>query len=271
MKKRATRDFKYNTNQPRKYQKMDVEFIPRPVPVPKSFLRFNNQQQIVQYQQTRPGGEIKSIDITNSTTPTTNTEVIWPMNTTPKINCLNLITIGSSQWNRIGRKISMKSLRLRGNISVTGFAATSPQPMYCRLTVLYDKQSNGALPTAPDIFLDQASVAADSSLTTYTSGINLNNRERFEVIWDKQWVIPPSNTSTGAAGNSGLTATADCLQFDWFVKLRNREVHYKADSSPAVIGDIATGSLVMVTQSNIAAASEPYGLSTSIRLRYSDL
>lgn len=232
---------------------------------------FGYSSNIIKYQQTRPGGEIKSIDIVNSVTPTTNTVQNWNLSSTQRINALNMITIGSSMWNRQGRKITMKSLRLRGYIVATGNNFSVLQTNFARITVFYDKQTNGAAPVASDLFLDQASVATDSSITSPLSGINLNNRERFEVIWDKQLVLPPNNTSTGTASLAGFTATADCMHFDWFINLRNRETHYKADSAPAVIGDIATGSLIMCTQGNIVNGNEPWSLQAAIRLRYSDL
>jgi len=231
------------------------------------------QPSIIRYQQTHQGGEIKSLDVINSTTTTTNSAAAWPLNATAKVNCINLITIGSSQWNRIGRKVSLKSFRIRGFLNPTGnnSAGSSGGPIYSRMILLYDKQPNGALPVLADILLDQVSLAADSSSTLVTSGINMNNRDRFEILMDQQFVVPPCNTSTGAVVLGGLTATADLMHFDRFINLKGRETHYKADSSPAVIGDVATGSLVMITFGNCTAATEPYQLLASIRLRYSDL
>lgn len=231
-----------------------------------------NPQQYGRYTQSRPGGEVKGLDVTNATTCTTNTVVAWTLNATGKLNCLNLITTGSSSWNRIGRKVALKSFRLRGFLTATNNAAAGPEgPILQRMVLLYDKQPNGALPTIGDIFLDQASVAADSSNTSVTSGLNLNNRDRFEVLLDRQYYSPPTNTGTGLSTNTGLVATCDPMTFDWYIHLRNREVHYKADSSPAVIGDIATGSLVFITFGNVTAGQEPYSLTASIRIRYSDL
>lgn len=221
------------------------------------------------YSQYHQGGEIKALDVTNSTTPTTNTTVAWLFNTTPTIQVLNTITTGSSSWNRVGRKISLKSVRVRGSFNITSNAISNSTPQYCRLTILYDKQANGALPVASDVFKDQASVAADSTLTTWLSGINLNNRDRFEVIADKQWMFPNVDTATGVAG--GLTASVDTMHIDLFYKLGGRETHFKADSSPAVIGDIASGSLFMITQGNIGAGNEPFQMNAAIRVRYSDL
>jgi len=222
------------------------------------------------YTQSHPGGEIKGIDITNATTPTTNTLVAWTLNSTPKISPLNLITIGSSAWNRIGRKVSLKSVRVRGFITTTGNANALTVPSYHRFLIIYDKQPNGALPVLGDIFLDQSSVAADSSVSLVTSGLNLNNRDRFEIIMDKQHVLGPI-TAGGANENAGFTDGDAFGCVDWFYKLKNRETHYKADSSPAVIGDISTGCLFMVTFANYAAGGECYAFNASIRLRYSDL
>lgn len=56
---------------------------------------------------------------------------------------------------------------------------------------------------------------------------------------------------------------------DMFIKM-NLETQYKADSSPAVIGDISTGGLFLLTLGATVAASEAYQFGGSFRLRYSD-
>lgn len=225
------------------------------------------------YTQSHPGGEIKGYDITNSATPTLNSAASWTFSSTALINSLSLCTIGTSSWNRIGRKLSLKSFRIRGAMIPTGnnFSVTTPQ--YCRAVLLYDKQPNGALPLSTDVFLSQASVAADTTFASVFSGVNLNNRDRFEILLDRQWCMAPSNTSTGTAPLAGMTSMPndDHMTIDWFVKLRNRETHYKSDGSPAVIGDLSTGNLVFITFGNLTTGQEPYQLNASIRIRYSDL
>lgn len=230
--------------------------IPRSMPV----------AQPIRYNQTHIGGEVKSVDVLGPAGGGTYAPFLC--NATASIVALNLITAGSSMWNRIGRKVSMKSVYLRGYFGVTGNNNLAEQ-QFVRITILYDKQPNGALPNISDIFQDQANSATDSHNTSPNSGINLNNRDRFEVLADEERLLSGGNTSTGATAS--MTATADPMHLEMFRKLKGRETHYKADSTPGVIGDIATGSLILVTQGASTAGNEPWQLNANIRVRYSDL
>lgn len=236
---------------------------PLPVSAPPSIIR---------YQQIHSGGEIKSLDTVNPTSTSASGYILFPFNTTPNITVLNNITIGSSMWNRQGRKVTMKSLRIRGAIAATTNGAAGVNPQFCRLIVVYDKQTNGAVPVYGDVFRDQLSSAADVNATIFLSGINLNNRDRFEVIIDDQWCL--ASTATGGAPaivESGMTDGNVYGHKDYYRPLNNREEHFKADSSPGVIGDIATGSLILITVGSVASGSDGWGYYLGCRLRFSDL
>lgn len=212
------------------------------------------------------GGEIKSLD---TIAPNAGvTQAGFTCNATASLVVLNPVTIGSSMWNRVGRKISLKSIRIRGQFLQTGHNDMQ-SGQYARLTLIYDKQPNGALPSISDVFQDQVNSASDSHATYPNSGVNLNNRDRFEVIADEQWYLSGGNQSTSTAGV--MTATAKSMEINLFRKLKGRETHFKADSSPGVIGDLATGSLVLITQGDIASGDEPWQMNLACRLRYSDL
>lgn len=227
----------------------------------------NPGRNIIRFQQTHVGGEVKSVDVVGPLG--TNVVALFPMNTTPTIVALNLITPGSSAWNRIGRKCSMKSIHFQGWLQDT--ASQYAQPSFGRIMIVYDKQPNGSLPTIQDILLSQANSAADSNVSSLYSGLNLNNKERFEVIMDRRMALPAYNTNTAAITGISPSCTVDYQHINVFHRLGNRETHYKADSSPGVIGDIATGSLFLVSFGNVPSGSEPYALSGTFRLRYTDL
>jgi len=221
----------------------------------------------VRYQQRHQGGEVKSLD-TVSPAANATASAVWPINTTAQISILNAVTIGSSMWNRVGRKVSMKSVYVQGFITASGNNATVSD-QFARIMIVYDKQPNGALPSISDVLQDQTNGAGDQHQTTPFSGLNLNNRDRFEVIADERLYLPGYTATTGVAGN--VTATADKEHVEIFRKLKGREIHFKADSSPGVIGDISTGSLVMITYGNQASGSEAWALFANVRVRYTDL
>nr|WAE42718.1 MAG: capsid protein [Cressdnaviricota sp.] len=198
--------------------------------------------------------EVKSVDLVSAT---------YGLNATANITAINLITAGSSFFNRIGRKIEMKSIQIRGSIGITNVGNT--QADYGRVMLVYDRQFNGAYPSITDILED--TVQAGTNTTNVQSGMNLNNRDRFQVIWDNRVALPPND----ASGSSVQNMQPSEFSLDVFKKLKNLVTQYKADSSPAVVGDIATGSLLFVTLGGTTAGSEAYKVVVAMRLRYVDL
>lgn len=203
-------------------------------------------------------GETKSLDVVSNA---------FTLNSTPAFQVMNLIRAGSSYFNRIGRKIHMKSFHMSGNIYLAGNA--TQQVEFIRISLVYDKQANGALPAFTDIFQDTDQAGTNSS--GVQSNLNLNNRDRFVLLRDMKLLC-----GTNPAGQvAGIPATwvdsKGCVTgvFNEFVKL-NLETQYGADSAPAVIGDIRSGSLLFITSGSQAAGGEGYALNASLRLRFHD-
>jgi len=214
----------------------------------------------VPYRQLRPGvlsshaPELKSIDLADTTVPCT---------TAGTLVCLNLVVAGSSFFNRIGRKIEMKSVQLRAKFNPTGTA--NPEPQYSRVMIVYDRQTNGAVPSLSDII--QSTTFDGTNSTSAFSGQNLNNRDRFVVVHDRRVVLPPV-----VAGGAGIQPFLSEFYQDFYRKLPNLVCQYKADSSPTpVIGDIATGALWLVVLSELAAGVDTWDFEFSTRVRYVDL
>lgn len=193
---------------------------------------------------------------------------VMACNSTGSILCVNQIQAGSSFFNRIGRKIEMKSIRLTGMI-VNVSAARTTGPDYLRIMVVYDRQTNGVLPTIANILQD-----TDQTGTNYNSalcGINLDFRERFKVVIDKRIYLPATVSTAGGGSTYVAFTNQDNMIMDEFRKINGLQTHYKADSGPAVIGDVATGGLYILSQSeNIAAGTEAWELVWDVRLRYCD-
>lgn len=189
---------------------------------------------------------IKQIDVLTGT---------LAINTTPNITLLNGIEIGTTYYNRIGRKIDDRNIQLSGYFRLTGTATTNTDE--ARIIILYDIQSNGALPTSTDILLDQNSVGATS--TTILSGHNYNNQERFIILYDERYYLP---TSTGIPESN----TDFNIEINIPLEL---ETQYKGDTSN--VTDIATGSIVLMTVGSIVTGSEAWNLSIKTRLLYEDI
>jgi len=190
-------------------------------------------------------------------------------NTTGTITCINLIQVGSSMFNRIGRKIEMKSERLCGQINQLAVSRTQLTIDYARVMIIYDRQTNGAFPTIGDIFQDTDQ--AGTNTTDTRSGINMDNRERFVTLIQKNLLLPQATATAGVLTNVYPNASSVEVIIDEFRQLRGLTTHYKADSAPAVIGDISTGALYVITDSLSGASTELFAIHLNARLKYVDV
>jgi len=213
----------------------------------------------------RASGETKILDVINATNGAAQVSVA--MVNVPLIFCINAVTIGAGAWNRIGRKITMKSLYLQGWFSGAIGTTVACYGMNARILIVYDKQTNGAAPVIADIIADQINnTGGDVRVTALTSGINMNNRERFEVILDKRFWLP----GITAAGGQGINSGATNGTVEEFRNLRGRETQFRSDTVPSTVADIASGSLLMITMSDVAATQAPWQFTFSSRLKYKD-
>lgn len=191
----------------------------------------------------------------------------------PQFRLLNGIQEGSSFYNRIGRKIAMKSLHFTGYIH-RGGGFGGEQGDFIRWMLIYDRQANGALPTAADLLTnyDQQGTTLSNAL----SGLNLNNADRFVVLRDKRiYTAQRQKVTLSAPTDTVYGAGFINYQNDWtineFVDLKGLEVHYKSSTNPSDIGDIATGALYFVYGIVTTGGVDAYEAQINSRLRYWDL
>lgn len=196
--------------------------------------------------------------------------VALTLNTTAAITCVNLVQVGSSMFNRIGRKIEMRSVRMNAYMITAPVTRATVFPDFGRVMIVYDRQTNGAFPAIADILQDTEQSGTNS--TTAQSGLNMNNRERFVTIMDKRITIPQATATAGVLTNVFPNAQELPAKFNEFRKLRGLTTHFKADSNPAVIGDVATGGLYVISfASNQASGTELFSLDWNLRLKYTDV
>lgn len=177
--------------------------------------------------------ERKFIDTTDSTDITT-TGVVVPV---------NLIAAGTDYDARIGRKVILKSFQIR---AIFGLENASV-PSGVRYLLVYDKQTNGALPAITDI-LNTA-----SAQNPVTAMLNLNNRDRFVILWDKIFQL---NTSFSIFQH-----------FKKYKKLRHETVY---SGTTATIGSIITGGLYVVTIGSVPAGITDVDNGMTMRVRFVD-
>jgi len=172
----------------------------------------------------------------------------YAADTTGTVTALNLCNEGTGVSQRVGRKICMKSVQVRGWIT----QETAQQPCMVRIMLVWDKQVNGVIATIAEIL----------SAATSNSFMNLDNRERFVVIKDKHYTLGTRNSTSG-------TAVADksvSEPINIYKKLPEGSFTI-FDGTGAGIADINTGALYLVTIGSAADA----GLAVlATRVRYTD-
>jgi len=212
-------------------------------------------------QQMRAGGELKGMD-----TAVTFADVTDTTNTNAQITTVNLIQAGTGSWNRIGRKVTLKSLRLKGRATCSHFQDTD-EDIYgniVRITVVWDKQpAGGTEPLFNDIF--GVTSQAGTETATYYSPPKYDTMDRFRVL--KDWDI--------ASEPGALPSTTNFIRLDYpidcFISLGELETTFSGQSSPMTIADINNGALYVIARaarSNVATTV--WRVEVNARIRYLD-
>lgn len=198
----------------------------------------------------RRAGEKKLIDIAVAT---------YQVHTTGSFTLLNGCIQGSDYNNRIGRKIFLKSLYIRGYVapqialsSPIGADATTAQQV--RMIIFLDNQPNGATPVVTDLL----------NTATPSSQLNLNNRDRFKILNDEVFVLNP--ISTAAATFSGL---GEVIKEVNIYRRMGVEAIYNAGNA-GTVGDINSGALYMFWIGSNATGTNDANAIVSARVRFLD-
>lgn len=233
---------------------------------PKAKRAIKSKMSKVTYEQLQKNtGEKKGVDLVIAG------QAIATTNTNGSAFTLNLVQPGSASYNRVGRKIFNKSVRLTGVAQyayrpVTTTASTHGAPL--RMVVVWDKQPSGALPTFDDIF--GVTLQDGTEQSTVYSPPRYDNMSRFQVLRDK---IIECNPDMLAATGGTVNNVLPSYHFDEYIKLGNRTTVYSGQSSPATIADISSGALYVYFRSRLDLTNEAEWSirdESNARLRYSD-
>lgn len=164
--------------------------------------------------------------------------------TSPQVVLLNGCATGTDYTNRIGRKTFNNSVYIRGMAYAKG---NNNGTALFRMILFWDMQPNGVLAGAGDILQE----------ATVESQLNINNRDRFKVLWDKQGVLGYANATLAYGQNA--------VPIKKYKKL-NMETIF--DGTDASVGSIQTGVLGMLFMSNLNSGTPAADL--SFRVRFTD-
>lgn len=189
------------------------------------------------------GGELKYSDIAGSNVA---------CDTTGFVTLLNGIAVGDDNTTRDGRQVVITSVHIRG-IVFPEDQATGVN--LARWLLVWDKAPNSSTdkPTIAQIL-----TAGDNSLAM----TNLDNRERFIILRDKQYPFGYQNNTATQAMNVGQ----NMYDINEYVKLNTITTY---SGTVNTLGAIATGALWFVT-TGTAAAGTATKVSFTSRIRYTD-
>lgn len=183
----------------------------------------------------------------------------YQVNTTGSFTLLCLPTVGADFNNRVGRKITLKSVYIKGMVlneqSVTPSAGANG-PQHLRMVIFYDCQPNGAAPAVTDLL----------NSATPASQLNLNNRDRFKILADKEYVMDPTVYSVTAT----QSVAAFSNQAKYVKKYKKLNLETIFSTSTGGIADITSGALFMFWIGSRAAGAGDANFIGSTRVRYAD-
>jgi len=171
---------------------------------------------------------------------------------------------GAGIPNRIGNKIALKSLRIRGTLELTGNGGTPP-PQNARFMVVYDRQVNGTYP-ATNTILSDITTANTISPGNYLSSINPSFFDRYIVLCDKLFILGSMPTNSTDQGPTEMKQ----FVIDEFIKLKGLETVFTSSTAGAPIADITTGALYIIGWGDAQNGQEPYFMTAKTRLRFYD-
>lgn len=208
--------------------------------------------------------ELKFVDLAKQTFTMTQSGT----GSTTGLNLFQTIQ-GGAGYQRIGQRVQLKSLRIRGNLEgITAYTGVETG----RFLVVYDRQANGANAKWEDVI--SSVTAAGASSSTELDSMNLANRERFDILIDEQLYLPGFQITAGVvASTTSLFGSTDknptMFNIDRFVNLKNREVHFN-NTNGGSIADIQTGSLQFFLVSSSVAQAK-WTMDFTARIRFQDI
>lgn len=153
------------------------------------------------------------------------------------VTLLNGVATGTDITNRVGRKLNIKSLKIGVNVfNQANVSSNLSIGVSCKVSIIYDSQPNGAAPAYTAIY----------NVAHPLSPLNLNNRDRFKVLWTKNFVVGSYTTSagsllaTGSPTNSTKTGYKKC----------NLPVIF--GGTGATIADIQTGAIYICAVADVS-------------------
>lgn len=156
------------------------------------------------------------------------------INTTGAIDLISYCTVGDEANTRDGREIWLRSVWIRGIVQPFDDLITD---FHGRIMIVWDKDPNGVAMTISNL------LAGATSLQFR----NLDNRDRFKIIYDQEFVVGKRDVTATQAFSS-----ADPRCIERFIDLKRHKLKMVYNSGTAgTIADVNNGALYVVQIGNV--------------------
>lgn len=226
-RKRDTRGWKHKKDRPAWKKQKTVARLPLSAMGPNA--------RTGGFAHTVGGNELKFFDTTYG--ETVMAETIATSHANPDtVECLNAMTVGSGEQERIGRKITMQNLEI--NFQAITEKVTDANPDIgsptCRVVVYLDTQNNKTDGNEVDVF----NAAGEFNETSMR---NMEYKNRFRILHDRTWNMPFTTHTTNYAGNTLFTGGA--RNWSANISLKGVDVDFSGSADPATILAITNNSI----------------------------
>nr|QIK03913.1 capsid protein [Tundra vole stool-associated circular virus] len=224
----------------------------------------SNQVIVVQ----RTTNELKGMD-----THIENNIIAEDLSSNDDIWALNLVAPGNGSFNRIGKSIINKSIRLKGIFHFRGEMTQNFYDEQCvRWSVVWDKSPNsGTYPKWDDIFCNTFYNGDEKAF--FESSLRFDNTGRFTVLKEgyiDSRVMRGTVTPFMQKGLGGGIEVAETVKpeiytqfvLDEYIDLKNKKTIFSTQSGEPKIDDVSTGALYFITRQH-------QGISTTGNSRWS--
>lgn len=160
------------------------------------------------------------------------------------VTTINACQAGANPTSRVGRRIQLHSLYMRGEVRLS---ATTAGASPIRVLVVYDKQTNKAAPAAGDVLVSDNINALQL----------LANSHRFKVVAD---IVYP------CVGTAGPQA----IYIDEWRSLKGLETEYIDGAGAGTVADITSGGLFAITYQDAGLITAAPSSTLNFRVRFTD-
>lgn len=186
------------------------------------------------------------------------------------IQCINLISQGTGPATRIGDRIRLQRIRVRGFFWPGG--SVNAFPSYVKCALVYEGPTNGGYPLASFIFAEQFNNVGPASNGICTSFQNPNLMEDYVVLKDELRILPPVEDTEATLVTVPATMNSE-LKVDWDVDVSAMDLDtvYTGTKNPMSIAFVQTGALYLIMYGNQTNANMPWCFAGDTRVYYTDV